>query len=187
MNTIVTKDKAAPLQIHLKSRLTVRVSQPLDSLQQAYFFHTMSTLEHQDTFGSGQGEPPAVSFDNIVPRRRRSIGSVDSIIDEENINWWVLFTRVFLIILVCLIVVTLGLYEMNPSIIFLSVFLCAFLILCLVATFFDISCLWKCLKKKEDQLPPTENADSSASPPQPTDVESPISHNNNFGDYHNRL
>lgn len=146
----------------------------------------MSTLPRQNSFDSGLNPGP-MSFADAVPRRRRSIGSVDSIIDEENINWWVLFTRVFLILLVCLIVVTLGLYEMNPSIIFLSAFLCAFLILCLVATFIDISCLWKCLKKKENQHAPpvTDSADSNANQTQPADVESPIP--NNFGNYHNRL
>jgi len=151
----------------------------------------MTTLQHQDTFDGAYNPPAPVTEAGIVPRRRRSIGSVDSIIDEENINWWVFFTRVFLLILVVLIIVTLGLEDLNPSFIFLSVFLCAFLILCLVATFVDMSCLWKCCKTAQPQLPspPVDGTTGTAttSPPEFVDTESPIQSTNAFGNYHNRL
>lgn len=146
----------------------------------------MATLQHQDTFDGTYNPPAPVSETGILPRRRRSIGSVDSIIDEENINWWVFFTRVFLIILVVLIIVTLGLENLNPSFIFLSVFLCAFLILCLVATFVDLSCIWKCCRTAQPP-PPLTDSTTAANPPEFVDTESPIQSTNAFGNYHNRL
>jgi hypothetical protein len=112
--------------------------------------------------------------------------------DEETIHWKVFFTRIFLIILLLLVVVCLGLYDLNPSFLFLAIFICGFLVICLVATFVDLLCIWRrllCMKRQPEQ---GANATGTNSSDQPStelhaqaNIEAPTE--SPFGNYHNRL
>lgn len=129
--------------------------------------------------------PGPMSFADFRVRTVRSIGSFgssDFILDEENIHWRVFFTRVFLIFLLVLVIVCLGLYDLNSGFLFLACFIGAFLILCLVATFVDLSFMWRCCFKKKE--PATANP-TLQPPPIPETIEAPVE--NPFGNYHNRL
>jgi hypothetical protein len=112
--------------------------------------------------------------------------------DIETINWRIFFTRIFLIILLVLVVVCLGLYDLNPGFLFLAIFILGFLILCLVATFVDLGCIWRrCSYCRSGTSEESNNATSKSttlqqetSAPAPSveaHVESP------FGNYHNKL
>lgn len=133
-----------------------------------------------------ENTPGPVSFADFRVRTMRSIdstGYAESILDEENIHWRVFFTRIFLIILLLLVIICLGLYDLNPGFLFLACFIGAFLILCLVATFVDLSFLYRCCAKKQESTP----ANPVVVPPTiPAEIiEAPV--DNPFGNYHNRL
>ena len=154
--------------------------------------------------GSIDGEfPGPVSFADFKSKRspspvnpidqvRRVLSNqshADSIIDEETIHWGVFFTRIFLILLLLLMIVCLGLYRLNPGFLFLAIFICGFLVICLVATFVDLSCIWKrcsCCKKETENQAPT---DIEALPEAPTAVAANVETvvENPFGNYHNKL
>jgi hypothetical protein len=118
--------------------------------------------------------------------------NADSIMDIETINWRIFFTRIFLIVLLVLVVVCLGLYDLNPGFLFLAIFILGFLILCLVATFVDLSCIWRRCSRSGTTGEVNNAASTSATlqqqapapapaPGVETHVESP------FGNYHNKL
>ena len=125
-----------------------------------------------------------------------------SIMDEETINWRMFFTRIFLILLLCLVIVCLGLYNLNHAFLILAALICGFLILCLVATFVDLSCLWRWLPCCPSRIPaaPGANATSNNNDNKndsnlraedlenretKTSIETPVE--SPFGNYHNRL
>jgi hypothetical protein len=146
----------------------------------------------------GEAYPGPMSFADFGNRPVRRVASLasnaDSIMDEETIHWRVLFTRIFLIILLLLVIVCLGLYDLNPSFLFLAIFICGFLVICLVATFVDLSFIWRrCLCMKAQEAPAGgANVTGTNSSDQPStelhtqaNIEAPTE--SPFGNYHNRL
>lgn len=126
------------------------------------------------------------------PRTMTLTSNNDSIIDIETINWRIFFTRIFLIILLVLVIVCLGLYDLNPGFLFLAIFLLGFLILCLVATFVDFSCLWRwcpCCSSTDAASKTTGNSVTGGEtpPPTPTATAAPVDVESPFGNYHNKL
>lgn len=169
-------------------------------------------MKSESSFDAGpvrETVPGPISFAEFGSRGLRRVLSLasstdsSSIMDEETINWRMFFTRIFLIILLCLVIVCLGLYNLNHAFLILAALICGFLILCLVATFVDLSWMWRWIpccparnpaasptptlganissgmsnKKEEDDV---ENRDGSK-----TSIETPVE--SPFGNYHNRL
>jgi hypothetical protein len=161
---------------------------------------TFSKMNPNDTRKHGSmdadSHPGPTSFADFAQRSVRRMTTVtsnaDSIMDIETINWRIFFTRIFLIILLVLVVVCLGLYDLNPGFLFLAIFILGFLILCLVATFVDLGCICRrCSYCRSGTSGESNNATSKSttlqqetSAPAPSveaHVESP------FGNYHNKL
>ncbi|KAJ1429455.1 hypothetical protein B484DRAFT_449359 [Ochromonadaceae sp. CCMP2298] len=115
--------------------------------------------------------------------RRTTTNQSEGIIDEENINWRGLLTRVFLVFLLVVMLACLGLYALSPAFAFLACMVCALLVLCLIGTFVDLSFLWRCLKANanEPAQPPDPELNDPQSPQNPESTVTP------FADYHKRL
>ena len=117
-----------------------------------------------------------------------SFGSQDFIMDEESIHWKVFFMRVFLIVLLVMMIASLAMYALSPKFLFLACIICAFLIICLVWTFVDLSFLCPCIPccRKQDVGPPLQTSyGQSQNPPPPQSLDDPVE--NPFGNYHNKL
>lgn len=60
------------------------------------------------------------------------------IIDEERVNWKVLFARIFAFFLLFVIIVCCGLGAITPRFLVLAAFICVLLIIVIIATYVDL-------------------------------------------------
>lgn len=123
-------------------------------------------MEDRDTMYQNSLGAGATSFTdfNIVERTGEQDASFtlygrmrdDAFMDVETVNWGKFFTRVFCLFLLLLIIVSLGLWSVSMKFLVLAAIFCVFLIICIIGTYYDITCIFCGLFKKKTEQQTTQ-------------------------------
>lgn len=120
--------------------------------------------ERSDTFTdfnnkeSYHGDETNYGNRTAIPNYTNDSDSDSEVIDVERINWLKFFARIAAITLLVMILICVGLGAITPRFFVLAGIVSILLVLVLVLSFFDISCLWKrCTQKKTSGIASIDN------------------------------